>query len=57
MPTPTTVSTIPRGKRDDRVQLRRSNNIGITQNSAGVADQAEPGDQFGRAVGNALRTS
>ena len=29
---------------------RRANNIGITQNSAGVADQAEPGDQFGRAA-------
>jgi hypothetical protein len=35
-------------------KLRRVNNIGITQNSVGVADQAEPGDQFGRAVGNAL---
>ncbi len=38
-------------------KLRRLDNIGITQNSAGVADQAEPGDQFGRAVGNALRNN
>ena len=32
-------------------RLRRADNIAITQNSVGVADTAEPGDQFGRAVG------
>jgi hypothetical protein len=47
MPKPPTFSTSPQGHREGR-------GIGITQNSVGVADQAEPGDQFGRAVGNAL---
>jgi hypothetical protein len=32
-------------------KLRRADNIAISQNSVGVADTAEPGDQFGRAVG------